>query len=118
MNVQSLLTEMRHQGITIEANGDHLVIDGPCNALSDEAIERLRAMKGELLALLCGPREEGDVDALGRIRGGLAKIAGHHGLSGYSAEEWQQVIRDGEAFLDRWGAEALRLGWTATDLFG
>ncbi|WP_024921997.1 MULTISPECIES: hypothetical protein [unclassified Afipia] len=31
---------------------------------------------------------------------------------------WQQAIADGRTFLLRWGAEAFRLGWTATDLFG
>jgi hypothetical protein len=32
--------------------------------------------------------------------------------------DWQQAIRDGRRFLDRWGEQAEALGWTARDLFG
>lgn len=31
---------------------------------------------------------------------------------------WSQAIEDGRSFLLRWGVEAARLGWLATDLFG
>jgi hypothetical protein len=31
---------------------------------------------------------------------------------------WQQAIKDGRAFLARWGRQAEALGWTARDLFG
>lgn len=36
----------------------------------------------------------------------------------FPPQRWTQAIEDGRAFLIRWGAEAARLGWTATDLFG
>jgi hypothetical protein len=38
--------------------------------------------------------------------------------SGFSALRWQTVINDGCKFLDRWAAEAARLGWQAEDVFG
>ena len=31
---------------------------------------------------------------------------------------WQQCLVDAQAFLDRWGEQALTLGWTTVDLFG
>lgn len=37
---------------------------------------------------------------------------------GFSRCDWEQVIKDGGQFLDRWAAEAIRLGWTAEDAFG
>lgn len=37
---------------------------------------------------------------------------------GFSPRGWQQVLDDGRCFLNRWAAEAIRLGWTAEDVFG
>ena len=31
---------------------------------------------------------------------------------------WQQAVADARLFIARWGKQAERLGWTATDLFG
>lgn len=36
----------------------------------------------------------------------------------YTAHEWQRLIDDGARFLDRWGAEAAKLGWRTVDVFG
>jgi hypothetical protein len=33
-------------------------------------------------------------------------------------DRWHRFVDDGGRFLDRWGGEAERLGWTAVDLFG
>jgi hypothetical protein len=33
-------------------------------------------------------------------------------------DRWERFIDDAGRFLDRWGAEAERQGWTADDLFG
>lgn len=33
-------------------------------------------------------------------------------------DRWQQFIDDGGLFIDAWGRQAERLGWTAADLFG
>jgi hypothetical protein len=34
------------------------------------------------------------------------------------AEDWRHAVDDGRRFLDQWGAQAEKLGWTADDLFG
>jgi hypothetical protein len=33
-------------------------------------------------------------------------------------QRWRQCLQDGQAFLERWGEQALALGWTGSDLFG
>jgi hypothetical protein len=37
---------------------------------------------------------------------------------GFRHEAWSQLIDDGGRFLDCWGMEAARLGWSALDVFG
>jgi hypothetical protein len=37
---------------------------------------------------------------------------------GFDAKRWRTLIDDGGKFLDRWGGETARLGWSALDLFG
>jgi hypothetical protein len=37
---------------------------------------------------------------------------------GMSPLHWSQFVRDARRFLEEWGAEAARLGWSAEDLFG
>lgn len=36
----------------------------------------------------------------------------------FSEPAWRRLIDDGGQFLDRWGNEAARLGWSAVDVFG
>lgn len=36
----------------------------------------------------------------------------------YAPERWQQLVDDGECFLDHWGRQAAALGWLALDVFG
>jgi len=38
--------------------------------------------------------------------------------AGFDAKRWRTLIDDGGKFLDRWGGEAARLGWSVLDLFG
>jgi hypothetical protein len=38
--------------------------------------------------------------------------------AGWSRRQWEDMLNDGGRFLDRHGAEAAALGWTAADLFG
>ena len=37
---------------------------------------------------------------------------------GFDQRRWRTLINDGGKFLDHWGAEAARLGWSALDVFG
>jgi hypothetical protein len=39
-------------------------------------------------------------------------------LPGFSYVRWEPLVADGTLFLDRWAADAERLGWTTLDLFG
>jgi hypothetical protein len=38
--------------------------------------------------------------------------------TGFDDKRWRTLLDDGGRFLDRWGAEAARLGWSAEDVFG
>jgi hypothetical protein len=49
---------------------------------------------------------------------GLADVIGTERLQGFTSRQWADLIEDGRRFLERWGADAARLGWTAVDLFG
>ena len=37
---------------------------------------------------------------------------------GFSADRWRRVVDAAGIFLDRWGAEAIRCGWSDLDVFG
>jgi hypothetical protein len=39
-------------------------------------------------------------------------------VKGFDDARWRTLIDDGGKFLDRWGAEAAKLGWAAEDVFG
>ena len=52
MTTGALLKALGRRGVRLEARGSHLVVDGPADALPDDLIERLRALKTELLVLL------------------------------------------------------------------
>lgn len=51
-------------------------------------------------------------------REGFASFSVQAPPVGYPEHRWKQGIEDSRSFLVRWGAEAARLGWSATDLFG
>ena len=37
---------------------------------------------------------------------------------GFYGDRWHRIIDASGEFLDRWGTEAIRLGWTDLDVFG
>jgi hypothetical protein len=49
---------------------------------------------------------------------GFARLDLAKPLTGFDERRWRTLIDDGGRFLDRWGAEAARLGWSAEDVFG
>jgi hypothetical protein len=53
-------------------------------------------------------------------RAGFARLDADRPPAGLSMppRRWRAIIEAIGAFLDRWGAEAARLGWTAHDVFG
>jgi hypothetical protein len=38
--------------------------------------------------------------------------------AGFDERRWRTLLEDGGVFLNRWGAEAARRGWSAEDVFG
>jgi hypothetical protein len=68
MNAQDLLHNLVTRGVILEASGDHLDIDGPTDALTDELIATLIARKAELLELLASSKttRRPRIGALGR----------------------------------------------------
>ncbi|MET4347061.1 hypothetical protein ABIC08_007722 [Bradyrhizobium sp. RT9b] len=49
---------------------------------------------------------------------GFARLDPAHPLADFSESQWLQIVTDSGFFLDAWGAEAARLSWSLTDLFG
>ena len=49
---ESLLVDCRHQGILLEADGDHLIVDAPQDTLTASIVAGLQEHKRELLDLL------------------------------------------------------------------
>ena len=52
------------------------------------------------------------------IADGLASLEGAPPPAGYSDAEWLDTVTAMALFVDQHGTEAIKLGWTAEDLFG
>ncbi len=52
MNASALLEDLRRRDVTLEAEGDHLHVDAPPEAITDELRAALVENKGRLLELL------------------------------------------------------------------
>jgi hypothetical protein len=48
----------------------------------------------------------------------LKRLESSAAIAGILPLDRLRLVRDARAFLDEWGVEAARLGWTAEDLFG
>jgi hypothetical protein len=49
---------------------------------------------------------------------GFARLDMAQPPKGFDERRWRMLIDDGGKFLDRWGGEAARLGWSVFDVFG
>jgi hypothetical protein len=49
---------------------------------------------------------------------GFARLDLARPVKGFTERQWRQLIDDGGKFLDRWAAEAERMGWRPVDVFG
>ncbi len=49
---------------------------------------------------------------------GLARLSTMPRPESYTAPAWEALVNDAAVFLDRHGAEAMRLGWSVLDCFG
>ena len=60
-SAQRLLAELRGRDVSVLANGSRLILDAPRDLLTTQDIERIRAAKADLLALLdSSPLDIGD----------------------------------------------------------
>lgn len=48
----------------------------------------------------------------------MAQLTNMAPPAGVSPERWAVLVADAGNFLDRWAAQAARLGWSTLDLFG
>jgi hypothetical protein len=124
MSARVLIAAARAEGLTIVAEGGNLVIetdrDPPAALLAE-----LRQHKAELLAVLSEDDPEERAAIMAEDAGvprawveGFARLDPDRPLGNVPPRRWRAVYRAIGAFLDHWGAEAVRLGWTAEDLFG
>jgi hypothetical protein len=51
-------------------------------------------------------------------RDGFLRLSGAERLANFTVTRWSDLVQDAAAFLNVWGEQAARLGWTATDIFG
>lgn len=142
MSPAALLAAVRAAGGNLALDGDRLRVTAPA-PLPDPLVEALRASKSELLALLRGAVAndarpagaepvvpvEADPDERAAIvehdgkvpepwASGFARLAAMRPPSGIARARWLRMLDDAGAFLDAWGGEAVRLGWTTADVFG
>lgn len=129
-----VLERARHSGVKVEVVGDRLRLRSPRKP-PDDVLAELLANKPGLIALLSGMRglpaylmiDDFDERAAIIEEGagvprewaeGYARLLRTTPPQGFTDQQWQRLIDDGGAFLDRWGAEAARVGWSAIDAFG
>jgi hypothetical protein len=51
-------------------------------------------------------------------REGFTRLSCADRLANFTATRWNDLIRDSAGFLNLWGEQAAKLGWTASDIFG
>jgi hypothetical protein len=132
MSALPLIEAVERAGGAIALRGDRLRLSAP-EPLPENLLQELRAHKAEVLdhlRLACGAMHKGiktatptEVGALpdetvAAWTSGIARLRDLTPPRGYPAHAWQQLITDAGRFLDRWGQQAVALGWPAWELFG
>jgi len=123
----ALLESARLQGLEIKASGNHLKLRA-LHKPPDDVIAEVKLHKSELLALLTPPVDDTFEERAALVEygagvprewaEGFARLDLASPPKGFDKRRWRTLIDDGGKFLDRWGAEAARLGWSALDVFG
>lgn len=143
MDAQALISAFVERGVSLTADGDHLVAK-PASRLTDADRAAIRAAKAELLAHLRADQEQAEIDRIARLDAERRERDRQAGR-GYDFEPAAPSHRE---FLERTGrpcacqalpptirpepaipaeveaeirrieAEALRLGWTRERLWG
>ncbi|HEX2257939.1 MAG TPA: hypothetical protein VHG92_14810 [Afifellaceae bacterium] len=104
-----LLARAHQEGVCLEAAGGRLKLRA-LRKPADDLLAARQAHKAGLLVLLSG-----EVCTWAE---GFAQLDRSAPPPGFPPRRWETVIDDGGRFLERWATEAIRLGWTAEDVFG
>ena len=123
-----VLQEVAAAGGFIRLEGDMLRLSAPA-PLSDELRARVRQHKAEVMALLSGAEPADDdapmratddqADLPAEMADGVLAILDADGARSIPPRRWPQIQHDTRRLVERrWLHGALRLGWTAADLFG
>ncbi len=130
---RELIATLYSVGGNLRVLGGRVRVEAPA-PLPSELMERLRAVKGEVFALLASGElglsvlsDAAMVDAV-EERAALAADRApacyleawarlnHRNPTRVSQAQWQLALDDGGRFLDQWGCEAAQLGWTPAEL--
>ena len=101
VGITTLLVEAQIAGLELRADGERLVIRGPreCEALAKELLAHKVTIPANWLA-------------------GVSRLTSMTRPAGTSSERWAVLVADAGSFLEKWGAQAVRLGWGTLDVFG
>ncbi len=130
--VANLVDRLLEKGVMMRRNGDNLILDGPVEVLTDELVEQVRAAKFGIMRTL----EERETSNWHPLCEDRAAVADHdcdlprewaEGLAALNAmttppdipeARWSRIVDDAARFADRWGRQAVDLGWSLHDVFG
>lgn len=111
MTAHSTLAEFGARGVQIEVDGSELVVSG-ADQLTDAEVERLREMKGELIALL---RQNDSKPA--DLTQHIEALRSQPCQGDLPPERFERLHKGAVRFAVEWGTEARRLGWGCDELF-
>jgi hypothetical protein len=127
MTAAPVIEAVRRAGGRILVRGEHLRLCAPV-PLPDTLIAEVRQHKAEILDLLgtaapaISERQRPSVSpveiSIERWLRGVERLSWMSPPPSYPERAWTQLLADAEHFLDRWGTQAARLGWSAWELFG
>jgi hypothetical protein len=127
MTAVPVIEAVRRAGGRILVRGEHLRLSAP-EPLPDTLIAEVRQHKAQILDLLGTtapslseqqrPSASPVETSIELWRRGVERLSSMSPPSGYPERAWTQLLADAGRFLDRWGAQAARLGWQTWELFG
>jgi hypothetical protein len=112
MTATEVIDAARQFGVAVAVAGDKLQLRAP-QAPPREIMEAIRAHKPQIIDLLT--RKSGTV---ARWTEGIDRLDPDRHPEGFPPIRWERLITDARVFLETWGAQADRLGWTDTAIFG
>lgn len=143
MRALDLLKAASAVGLTVQADGHQLILEGPTPPPEFLLRELTRSKASLLRHLNATPaRDRGPADKVaddsfegeqfkeraaliefgaGVPRAwaeGFARLDLATPADGFDLDHWRTLIDDGGKFLDKWGTQAAKLGWSAEDVFG